>query len=59
MFNLSRMAQPPRNVALGGMAMEKGVERLKEKLADIEAWRARSLLPIFRRPEATSSGNTC
>ncbi|CAM5201580.1 3-phenylpropionate-dihydrodiol/cinnamic acid-dihydrodiol dehydrogenase [Castellaniella defragrans] len=47
MFNLSRMAQPPRNVALGGMAMEKGVERLKEKLADIEAWRARSLATDF------------
>jgi len=47
MFDLSRMAQPPRNVALGGMAMEKGVERLQEKLADFEAWRARSLATDF------------
>ncbi len=46
-IDLSEMAAPPRNVALGGMAMERGTERLREKLADIEAWRERSLATDF------------
>ncbi|HEX7388201.1 MAG TPA: oxidoreductase [Castellaniella sp.] len=46
-FALSKMDEPPRNVALGTMAMEKGVDRLKEKLADFEAWRDRSLATEF------------
>ena len=44
---LSALSEPPRNVALGTMAMEKGVERLKEKLASFEAWRVRSLATEF------------
>lgn len=40
---LSELPDPPRNVALGHMALEKGPERLRQKLADIEAWRERGL----------------
>lgn len=46
-LDLSELPDPPRNVALGGMAMERGTERLRQKLADIEAWRARSLATDF------------
>lgn len=42
-IELSQLPDPPRNIAFGHMAVEKGPERLKQKLADIEAWRDRSL----------------
>ena len=46
-LDLSELPQPPRNVALGAMAMERGTERLRHKLADIEAWRERGLATDF------------
>ncbi|HEX2518916.1 MAG TPA: short-chain dehydrogenase/reductase, partial [Castellaniella sp.] len=46
-LDLSELPEPPRNVALGAMAMERGTERLRRKLADIEAWRERGLATDF------------
>lgn len=43
MIALAESASPPRNIALGARAITLGTDRLKRKLADIEAWRIAGL----------------
>jgi len=43
MIAITQSATPPRNIALGERSITLGLQRLKQKISDIEAWKTAGL----------------